>query len=173
MTEFAPILTADDVNRLVELLERQTALFTQLEALGERQAALIADGEAETLLTLLAQRQQFIDRLQVVNTDLDPYRRRWPEVWAALDEANQTRVGTLVRQAQDILEKVMANDERDRRRLQSAQQQVATELGQVQQSNTARQAYQRSGGVPGVTGSVSVLPAPTRTGGNRFTDKLG
>ncbi len=169
MTVAHTILTPDDVQRLVQLLERQAALFSQLDQLGQRQANLIADGDAETLLGLLAQRQQVIDRLQALNGELEPYRRQWSDIWAGLDERGQQEVGSLVRAAQETLERVMASDERDRRQLASAQQRVAEELGRVKQSTTARQAYHRTG-----HGGAAAQPVRVMAGGdNRFTDQTG
>ena len=171
MTDAQPILSADEVHRLIALVERQAALFHQLETFGQRQATFIAEGEADSLLSLLAQRQQVIDRLQGVNSELEPFRRRWQELWAGLDAADQERVGALVRDAQETLEKVMAADERDRRQLEVAQRQVAQELGRVQQSGAARQAYHQTGGYAGRRSVVA--PVREHRGENRFTDKLG
>ena len=158
MTE--PVSSTDPLNvsRLAELLEQQVRLFEDLAALTVRQAALVTDGEAEALLGLLAQRQELIDRLELGNGELEPYRSRWAQLWPDMDESDKQRVGPLVQQAQKLLEQIMESDDRDRKLLEAAKPQVAAELERLSHTRAARRGYQGAGS-----------PADS----NRFTNQQG
>ena len=148
---------ADDISRLVALLERQIEVVEQLGDLTDEQSALVEQGEAEQLLTLLSRRQQMISALDALSTNLEPFRSRWQQMWPDLGEENQRHIGDLVGRSETLLGRIVDADDRDRQRLKSAQQQIADELGRVNKTGAARRAY--SGGEPA---------AP-----NRFTDKKG
>ena len=158
MTETGSSTDTFDVSRLTELLEQQVRLFEDLAALTVRQTRLVNDGEAESLLGLLAQRQELIDRLESVNGELEPYRSRWPQLWPDLDESDKQRIGPLVQQAQQLLEQIMQSDDRDRKLLEAAKPQVAAELERLSHTRAARRSYQGAGS-----------PADS----NRFTNQHG
>ena len=146
------------VSRLIELLEQQVQLFEDLSALTVRQTQLVNDGEAEAILGVLAQRQQLIDRLESVNGHLEPYRSHWPQLWSELDEPEKQRVGSLVQQAQQLLEQIIQADDRDRELLEAAKPRVTAELGRLSHIRAARHGYQ---------GGALMADA------NRFTNQQG
>ena len=111
MTE-APVAT-NDISHLVELLERQVALFDHLGGLAERQSTLVNDGQAEALLALLAQRQQLIDQLDVVTAELEPFRSQWSELWTNLEPSGQKRISPLVERCQQQLSQIMRSRPRE------------------------------------------------------------
>lgn len=157
MTAFHTV-TVDDLSRLISLLEQQLRLFEHLAELSDRQQGLVDDGQAEQLLALLAQRQQLIDHLDTVNGELEPYRNQWDQFWPGLEDSQRQRIGPLIEQAQQLLERIMQADDRDRGRLESAKIEVAAELSQVNQARAARDGYHH------VAGSDQ---------NNRFTNRQG
>jgi sensor domain CHASE-containing protein len=155
-----PVLSLADpqvVVALVTLLEEQRALFAQLRELSAQQASLVAEGAADELLAVLAQRQSAINDLMASNEKLEPYRRDWVRLYAELDEAQRRRVGALLQEVQQSLGAIIAQDERDRQSLQSQQSNISSELQGMTRVGSAVQAYRN---------------AP-RTVNPRFTDHQG
>lgn len=146
------------VSSLIDLLEQQLAILRQLSDQVEIQTAAVADGETESLLGVLAQRQQVIDRLEKINGDLSPFRNNWDQIWAGLDEAEQTQVSPLVQEVHQLLDQVLAADEKDRKKLEAAKNQVAADLVRLAQSGEATAAYKGAGATDHQ---------------NRFTNKQG
>ena len=130
-----------DISHLISLLEEQIKLVDRLRTLGQNQSQLIDEGPTEALFGLIAQRQQVIGEVDRVNVHLEPFRRQWSRLWDRLDPAVRVRVGPLVQGAQDRLDQIMADDERDCERLKSNQNEIAAELGRVNRSGVARRAY--------------------------------
>ena len=157
MTTPSTVSEEDEVARPVALLQRQADLISKLGTLSERQSGLVDEGQGEDLLTLLGQRQQLIDALDAINTDLEPFQARWSQLWEGLGESDRQRIGPLVSQTQQVLDQIMATDDRDQERLRVNQQRIAEELGRVNQTGEARRAY------------TAGAPNPP----NRFTDKQG
>ncbi len=148
----------NSVSSLIDLLEQQLAILRKLSAQVEIQTTAVADGETESLLGVLAQRQQVIDRLEKINGDLSPFRDNWDQIWAGLDEAQQAQVSPLVQEVHQLLDQVLATDEKDRKKLEAAKNQVAADLARLAQSGEATAAYKSAG----VTDHQ-----------NRFTNKQG
>ena len=148
---------ADDISRLVTLLERQIEVVEQLGDLTAQQSALVEQGQAQELLTLLSRRQQLISTLDALSVDLEPFRSRWQQMWQDLGDDDQQRIGELVSRSEALLVQIVDADDRDRRRLKSAQQRIAAELSRVNKTGAARRAY--TGG--------------ERAASNRFTDRKG
>jgi hypothetical protein len=129
---------------LLDLLARQRDLYTQLKALSDQQASLIADGETEQLLTLLAHRQRLVDGLTKLNRDLTAYRQAIPDLQTGLRPAERQRVRELMDEVDGLLHAIIEQDDRDRQQLHAAQQRVGQQLRQTSRSGTALNAY-RSG----------------------------
>jgi hypothetical protein len=150
---------------LISLLERQRRLYLQLRTLSDQQGPLVAEAEPEPLLGLLSQRQKLIDDLSVVNTDIEPYRQRWDDLWAELAESDRARVGGLVKEVQGLLEAIINQDERDRHVLQNAKTRVAGELRTLGRAGQAINADR--------TAPRAAAPTGIGTGNNRFTNQKG
>lgn len=157
----------DGIGVLVSLLEKQRALYGRLCELSRDQAQLIETAQTEPLLELLGHRQKLIDEVTVVNADLEPYRRRWAELWADLGAADRGRVGALVRAVEDSLAEILKRDEEDRKALQTAKAKVSEQIKAVSHAGAAVNAY-RSGAKPGAG-----TPAGVAQGNNRFMNHQG
>lgn len=161
MTSESISAPADDARELIDALSRQRALYEQLQTLGGRQSALIAEGATEQLLGLLGERQRLVDQLADLSSGVAPLRERWPRIAAQLDTAQRTRIDDLLEQVEALLADILKQDEADRRQLQDAKQRIAGDLQRGQRGGQAMAAYRSTYGKPG--GSV----AP------RFTDNRG
>ncbi|MEX0744253.1 MAG: flagellar export chaperone FlgN [Phycisphaeraceae bacterium] len=158
MTQPSPIENDMSVAPLVEKLTQQRDRYEQLKQLASRQAALIEQGETEQLLGVLAQRQQLVDELGRLSTEIAPYRERWGELSAALSEADRQRVNGLIESVERLLEQIIEQDDRDRQQLQAARDQVGNEVKQTHHAGRAMNAYRA---------------VPAAGPGARFTDRRG
>ncbi len=145
-------------DQLLALLDEQAGLYEQLETLGQRQSAVVDRGDTEALLEILGQRQRMIDQLVGLNGKLDPYKRRWSELWPQLEPDQQAHVRRKVDRVQDMLDQLLQRDERDRAALAGQQQQIKRQLDQVNRGSQVNRAY----GAPAGGGSSP-----------RFTDRTG
>ena len=151
-------LNTDSVCSLIELLKRQVGVLEQLTDQANLQSVAVAEGRTESLLSLLAQRQQAIDQLQQINGDLSPFRDDWNRIWSALNETQKAQVAPLVQKVHQLLDHALTNDERDRQKLEVAKNQVAADLARLTHTGEATAAYQRAG---------------IATYQNRFTNRQG
>lgn len=161
-----PIANTGNVPVLIALLDRQRALYELLCAMSREQSQLIETAQTESLLSHLAQRQKLIDEVTAVNAELDPYRRRWAEIWADLNPADRERVGGLVRGVETLLASILKRDDEDRKALQSAKARVAEQMRSVSNAGVAVNAY-RSASTP------AAKPPGIGQGANRYMNQQG
>jgi len=146
-------------SELIELLEQQRIIYEQLGRLSEKQADLVQQGDAESLLAVLSQRQSHIDRLLGINQKLEPIRRRWPELWADLDDYTRNDIRALMDEVQRMLDVIIEQDEADRQSLAEQRKGVADGLSRISSGAAVNRAYGNVG-----AGGRDM---------NRFTDQRG
>lgn len=144
------------VQHLLDLLQQQCRLYELLIALGTRQRQVIDQGDTQSLLELLDQRQSLIDQLVTINAQLEPYKQDWPQRWALLDIECQDHVRDRMDQMQQLLDAILEADQTDRSTLTARRQAAAQGLGRLQQGSQVNRAY-----------ASSTPPSP------RFTDRTG
>jgi flagellar biosynthesis/type III secretory pathway chaperone len=146
MTEPSAFPTQDDPATLLNLLEQQRDLYAQLHELSDQQSRLIASGETEQLLNVLAQRQGLVESLTQINGRLTPWRDHWSEVAERLPAGDRDRLRRLLDEVQQYLQQILDRDEQDRAQLESTREQVGGQLKQVNRAGPARKAYGQTGG---------------------------
>ena len=139
------------------LLQRQAELFDALGDLSRSQRGAIEQGPADAVLSLLARRQQILEQLTGVATELEPYRVAWPATLESLDAAQREEADRLVAWSERHLEAILDRDDEDRTLLQKARDEAGEQLSQINRSGQALHAY-------GATPSVDT---------NRYTDRCG
>lgn len=145
------------VDRLLELLKEQQDCYRRLCLLSEKQKALVAGDEAESLLTLLGQRQRLVDELVGRSAELSPYRRRWSEFYAGLDGASRKLVSELLEDLNGSLGLILREDRRDSATLTAKRNMVAGTLAACDAGRRASSAYSQS-----VPASVPSQSLPSR-----------
>jgi hypothetical protein len=141
-----PMADAHTEAREVEiLLQRQQELFSQLDAMSQRQSALIEAQDTDQLLSVLAERQAVIERIAETSARLEPYRASWDAVMRGLDEPGRARVRRRIDVLSDLAERVAKRDEADRAMLEERRDAVAGEITQINRGRGAVAAY---GGKP-------------------------
>lgn len=142
---------------LVALLQEHRGLYEQLDELSRRQSALIEAEETDPLLTVLAERQAIIDRLDHANRKLAPARQTWDRVGPEFSADDREHVRLLIDEVTRIAVGVAARDEQDRRRMESRRDEMADEMMSLNKSRRAFTAY----------------GAPAGPVGARFQDRQG
>lgn len=149
---------------LLALLERQHAVTNELAALAEAQSALIAAGQTDALLDLLAKRQVLIDQFSTAQDELGQVAAQ-----AELKSpqrpgiaAERERIAALVGQISERLSYIMRCDESAAGEIMASRDQVRRELSSVSAAAQARHAY---------SGSTSRQEPPASA--NRFADQRG
>lgn len=127
--------------RLLGILQQQQTLLTRLAALAESQGELIRDGQTDSLLTLLGERQQIIDRFLAMQNDLGDLTENLDQRLEEIEPNQRQRIESLIAQIGEALDAVMKHDERDRHALETARNETRSELNDLGNASRARQAY--------------------------------
>lgn len=133
--------SAGEAREVFELLKRQRDLYLELKQQSERQDALIANGETDQLLSLLAQRQKLIDGLGQVASLLAPYRDR---IAAIADQAAGgvgEQMRGMVEEVRLLLESIIACDEKGKADLEAARGRIGGQIRQAAGAVAAAGAY--------------------------------
>jgi hypothetical protein len=133
---------------LVRLLESQTALYGQLDALSERQRAVIEDDDADRLLSILGERQTIVDRIAMTNRDLEPVRVAWERLLERVRPECRSDVARRLEGLSVLAGRIAQRDDEDRRKLESRRNAIAGELASMNTSRRAVSAYGRPAAPP-------------------------
>lgn len=145
--------------RLAGIIDEEHALCIELDSLSLAQSAMVEGGDTDGVLEVLGRRQQIIDRIVVLNTELSPLRERRDELLAVLPAGERQRVRARVDEIADTVERVRARDEQDRQAMERRRTGIAGELSGLTRARGAIAAYG--------------APAAADTNGARFQDRKG
>ncbi|GIW73656.1 MAG: hypothetical protein KatS3mg103_0178 [Phycisphaerales bacterium] len=127
--------------RVLPALERQSSLYGRLAAFGPKQDALIAQGEGEGLLRLMAERQDVVDELVGVHRALEDVRRSWDQFVQALPDADRRELGERLDALKALAAAVHEQDTRTRERLDEVRDRVQQSMGDLGRAKGALRAY--------------------------------
>ena len=136
-----PISNSPSADRVLELLTRQRLLYEHLDGMSRQQTELISTGQAESLLSLLGKRQQIINQLNDIQRALEPFRAVWDQTIAGMDDASREQASQMVKETEQVLSRIIAQDEQDRSQLEKAKDAVGNQLSQAKQGGAAVNAY--------------------------------
>jgi hypothetical protein len=126
---------------LVVELDAQCSRFGELDALSQRQSALVERDDGTELLMLLAERQAVIDEIARLSARIDPLRKAWDEVAAHATAALRTDIETRINSMAALLHGIRERDEFDRTRLETRRESIRREMIQMNASKQAVGAY--------------------------------
>ncbi|MFM9958271.1 MAG: flagellar export chaperone FlgN [Phycisphaerales bacterium] len=158
---------------MIELLDAQRGLFRELDGLSELQSKWVSTGETERLLSVLAQKQTVVERVQAVNASLQPFMADWGARVAGLPERSRVLLRSRTDEIEALAGRVKTRDEADRASLEASSRVIADDLAGMARARGAARAY---GGGAG----TSVLPrggggggGGGLTGGAMYQDRRG
>lgn len=136
------------VDTLTALLEKQEAIYLQMQVYSRRQTQLIEAEDAESLLTLLDERQRLIDQLIAISREVEPFKQRWPALWASLEEPARRVLKSRIDAVQAMLDQILQQDERDRAALVEHRRKIGGQLGELSRGASLHRAYHSTNGGP-------------------------
>ncbi|MBN1436478.1 MAG: flagellar export chaperone FlgN [Sedimentisphaerales bacterium] len=136
--------TTDYGNDVIRLLTQQHMLYKQLNELAQKQTDLVAGGDPEMLLRILAGRQKLIDRITQIDRELEPIRSDWSRISASLPAAQRQEAADLVEEVQSLLGAILERDARDTQSLSNQKQQVETKIQSASVGKRMHHAYGQS-----------------------------
>ena len=122
-------------------LAAQRDLYLQLGQLARTQSQYVATGETEELMAVLAARAQLIEQISPLDAKLTPYKGRWQEVLDGMPAEDREKVVPLLKEVQQLLADILAQDEADKESLVRQKQQVSNEIGRAVTGAAVNKAY--------------------------------
>jgi hypothetical protein len=128
---------------LVRALSGQRGLYVQLLALARQQSQFVATGESEALMEVLSARSRLIDQVGPLEAELQPFKGRWQEVLDGLGAPDRATVAGLLKEVQQLLADILAQDELDKTSLQRQKTDVGVQLQRTVTGAALAKAYGR------------------------------
>jgi hypothetical protein len=129
------------LSTLVRALTGQKALYVQILVLARQQSEYVATGESESLMTVLAARSRLLEQVAPLDRELQPYKGRWQEVLDGLPQRDREVVGGLLKEVQQLLSDILAQDEKDKESLVRQKTQVGSEIKRTVTGAVLNRAY--------------------------------
>lgn len=127
--------------RLASILDEQRRVCLELEQLSTQQAEWIQNGDTGSLMRVLGERQELINRLSHLNSELEPYRREWDWCMSRLPGEERTQMESAARELRVLVDRIWARDEEDRKALERQRSAVSAELTNLSRGRVAMNAY--------------------------------
>jgi hypothetical protein len=128
---------------LVRALSGQRGLYVEILDLARKQSQFVASGETEELMGVLAERSRLIDQVAPLDRELPPFKGRWQEVLDGLAPADRATVAGLLKEVQQLLADILAQDEMDKASLQKQKTDVGSQLQRTVTGAALAKAYGR------------------------------
>jgi hypothetical protein len=126
---------------LAQWIGKKLAVLEQLRDLARRQIDLIADGDIQRLLGLLAAKQTLLSELQRIQRQLDPFREEDPDTrqWRTAGDRQHCR--RQAERCEALLREIMLVEKQSEIEMAGRRDTVVTRLGQARCSAEAARAY--------------------------------
>jgi flagellar biosynthesis/type III secretory pathway chaperone len=127
--------------RLYDLIHEQRTILLELKHFAETQFQIVQENELGKLVSLLATKQQAIQRLQDVDRRLHPFRDQDPEsrIWASVEQRDECR--RLAKECPRLLADVMKLEQASEEILTRQREQVTQQVDQSVARSHAATAY--------------------------------
>lgn len=131
--------------QLIEQLEEHRALCGVLDAISQRQGAIVEKGDAGAILALLAERERVIEELGRCNARIEPLRRVWDSIANGATQAQRDDVAGRIEALAGLIGAIAERDMADRVMLESRRDAVVTELRSLDMQKRAAGVYGQAG----------------------------
>lgn len=130
-----------ETDRLAKLIEQKREVLRQVHDLSLKQAEIVEQGDVSRLLNLLSAKQSFLDVLQLVEKQLDPFRSQDPDSrqWRTPEMRQQVRVAA--EESDRLLQEIMRMERESETHLGHRRDAAMTRLQGVHSKTQARDAY--------------------------------
>lgn len=130
-----------DAKQVISALAEQVECYRRLVKLAEIQHEHVQSGETQSLLEVLEQRQQELNRVALLEPALAGARGRWAAWMEGKDPASRARVESLLAETRRLLELITAADRNDAMVLQQRKLSVGREMKQASSAATVNRRY--------------------------------
>lgn len=130
-----------NTERLTHWIGQKLTILEQVRDLSQRQAALIAAGDVQRLLSVLTAKQTLLTELQKVERELEPYRQQDPEArqWRSFAEREECRQRAAHCEA--VLREIVHIEQQDEAELRQRRAAAAARLQGTHDTAQATRAY--------------------------------
>ena len=140
MTQTSPS-DLDLAPRLIALLTAQRDVYQQLAELARQQSQYVAAAASEKLMSVLGARARLIDELALLDAKLQPIKPHWQQTLATLPAEQRATVNDLLRQVEDLLAQILAQDEVDKQALIQQKDDIGAQLRTTVSGRQLNRAY--------------------------------
>lgn len=154
-TTIAPIY--QETENLLRLFESKYHLLSQMQDMSIRQSELVAEHDVTELLSLLSRKQQLMESLQTVQSQLIPYQSHDPEkrVWVSPERRKQCQA--LVAKCDQLIQALLVMENRSLQTMNLQRDVVGAQLKQNIDALQIENAYHTTDGdPPEMTGLLSL-----------------
>lgn len=137
--------STDWIAALVDSLEQQRTLYDQLDRLSQQQADLLEPDYADTLLRLLADRDEVIQQLVALNAESKPLVRRWNDTSEPATDAQRSTIRASLEDINAAMARITERDAACFTTLQTNRDKIAKELSGTSNARSAVSAYAKTG----------------------------
>jgi len=138
--------SSDWIATLADSLEQQRTLYDQLDRLSQQQGDLLEPEYADTLLRLLADRDEVIQQLVSLNAESRPLIRRWSEDNEQATDTQRDTIRATLEHINDCMARITERDAACFATLQTNRDKIAKELSGTSNARSAVTAYAKAGG---------------------------
>lgn len=138
-----------ETDLLAQLIDRRLTVLSELRQLSVRQVEMIQTGDMARLLSLLAVKQQLLNELQRLESQLDRFRDQDPDrrVWRC--DVDRQRCREMAARCESLLREIISAEHQCEVTLTRRRNETATLLQGCHDAAQARRAYGGSDFIPG------------------------
>lgn len=134
---------------LSRVLDRQLELFGSLDTLSKAQSASVASGDTDTLLNILARREDIIRAIVSLSERVAPINATWPDLASVLPQAQRVELRRRIDAIDHAVREIAKRDDADRSALERERGSIADELVSMGRVRGAVNAYAPAKPIPG------------------------
>jgi hypothetical protein len=134
---------------LLDLLVRQQERYRQMASLVSDQQRVLQGRDLDALLGLVDRKRALLEEIEDLERDLLPLKARWPELKAALGDAERAAVECALTEIKGLLGEIVRLEEEGRLLMEGRRSSAEDEVRRLLQRRRAQGAY---GGAPGAGG---------------------
>ncbi len=143
-----------DGQGILEAIRQEREACDQLAELRAEQRRMIDAGEAEALLEVLGRKQQTIDLIMRLESQLKPVRAEWEQKQATFGAAMRFSISDGFREVRDRLESLIAQENEDAEALASRKERVQGELDDLGRKRRLEAVYRQASATGPAAGNV-------------------
>lgn len=136
--------TASPPSAVLTALDGQIHCYRALAKLVSRQHEHVQNDQTEELLTVLKEREVYLERLAALEAIVAPARRDWATFTATLSPADRTRSEIMMAEAKALLSEITSGDERDALALQQRKHRIGNEIKATSSAASVNRSYAAS-----------------------------